>query len=296
MTMFAVVCLTLLGGMAIMPEFSEPITNDPDPDGTDQLDPVNPSDFLDILIEYGDETDQDMLGTAGMDRIFGDLGDDYLAGFDGDDELIGGQGDDTVLGGAGNDTLAGQDGHDELQGDGGSDILNGGFGNDTSLAGSGDDIATGGQGNDIADGGQGNDALHGNDGDDTLLGGIGHDSLFGGAGDDIVYGDDDADTDYLNGGQGNDQLHMGENDIASGGSGSDVFYHTTQSGTAEITDFDPNVDRIVLSAQYTELPDIQIIKHKQGCYGVILNDTACLTVHSSAPLSADMIELRTTSA
>ena len=129
-----------------------------------------------------------------------------------------------------------------------------------------------------------------------MLGGIGHDSLFGGAGDDIVYGDDDADTDYLNGGQGNDQLHMGENDIASGGSGSDVFYHTTQSGTAEITDFDPNVDRIVLSAQYTELPDIQIIKHKQGCYGVILNDTACLTVHSSAPLSADMIELRTTSA
>ena len=52
MTMFAVVCLTLLGGMAIMPEYSEPITNDPDPDGTDQLDPVNPSYFLDILIEY----------------------------------------------------------------------------------------------------------------------------------------------------------------------------------------------------------------------------------------------------
>ena len=191
------------------------------------------SDFLEIHIELGDETDQDMLGTAGMDRIFGDLGDDYLAGFDGDDELIGGQGDDTVLSGAGND---------------------------------------------------------------TLLGGIGQDSLFGGAGDDIVYGDDDTDTDYLNGGQGNDQLQMGENDIASGGSGSDVFYHTTQFGMAEVTDFDPNVDRIVLSAQYTELPDIQIIKHKQGCYGVILNDTACLTVHSSAPLSADMIELRTTSA
>ncbi len=53
----------------------------------------------------------------------------------------------------------------------------------------------------------------------------GHD-MFGGAGDDIVYGDDDAETDYLNGGQGNDQLHMGENDIASGGSGS-VFYHHT---------------------------------------------------------------------
>jgi len=233
MTMFAVVCLTLLGGLAIMPEYSEPITTDPDPEGTDQLDPVDISDFLEIHIELGDETDQDMLGTASMDRIFGDLGDDYLAGFDGDDELIGGQGDDTVLSGAGND---------------------------------------------------------------TLLGGIGQDSLFGGAGDDIVYGDDDTETDYLNGGQGNDQLQMGENDIASGGSGSDVFYHTTQFGMAEVTDFDPNVDRIVLSAQYTELPDIQIIEHKQGCYGVMLNDTACLTVHSSAPLSADMIELRTTSA
>src|SRR5210317_399011 len=114
MTMFAVVCLTLLGGMAIMPEYSEPITNDPDPDGTDQLDPVNPSDFLDILIEYGDETDQDMHGTAGMDRIFGDLGDDYLAGFDGDDELIGGQGNDALHGNDGDDTLMGGIGRDSL--------------------------------------------------------------------------------------------------------------------------------------------------------------------------------------
>jgi Ca2+-binding RTX toxin-like protein len=56
---------------------------------------------------------------------------------------------------------------------------------------------------------------------------------------------------------------MGGNDIASGGAGSDVFYHTTQSGTAEITDFDPSVDRIVLLAQYTEFPDIQIVEHKQ---------------------------------
>jgi len=164
------------------------------------------------------------------------------------------------------------------------------------IAGSGDDTATGGQGNDNVAGGLGNDALHGNDGDDTLLGGQGHDRLFGGAGNDNIYGDDDTETDYLNGGQGNDQLHMGGNDIASGGAGSDVFYHTTQSGTAEITDFDPSVDRIVLLAQYTELPDIQIVEHKQGCYGVMLDNTPCLTVHSSAPLSADMIDLRTTPA
>jgi len=154
----------------------------------------------------------------------------------------------------------------------------------------------GGQGNDNVAGGLGNDALHGNDGDDTLLGGQGHDRLFGGAGNDNIYGDDDTETDYLNGGQGNDQLHMGGHDIASGGAGSDVFYHTTQSGTAEITDFDPSVDRIVLLAQYTELPDIQIVEHKQGCYGVMLDNTPCLTVHSSAPLSADMIDLRTTPA
>ena len=55
-------------------------------------------------------------------------------------QIIGSIGIDTLYGGDGNDNIAGDDGNDTLSGDNGNDIL---------MGGSGSDVLTGGSGNDI---------------------------------------------------------------------------------------------------------------------------------------------------
>ncbi len=88
------------------------------------------------------------------------------------------------------------------------------------------------------------DTLNGNGGNDTLNGLGGNDTINGGAGNDI-----------LNGGDGDDRLIGGTGvDTLTGGAGRDTFVWTTaaESGTGtsrdSITDFQPGVDKIDLSA------------------------------------------------
>ncbi|MBD2337823.1 calcium-binding protein [Calothrix sp. FACHB-156] len=86
----------------------------------------------------------------------------------------------------------------------------------------------GGKGDDTLSGGSGNDALEGGDGNDRLYGDVGNDVLLGGDGDD-----------WLVGGEGRDFL--------TGGSNSDRFYLTGTGEFDTIIDFNPGVDKIVIS-------------------------------------------------
>ncbi|ODP36470.1 right-handed parallel beta-helix repeat-containing protein [Sphingomonas turrisvirgatae] len=97
-------------------------------------------------------------------------------GNDLDNRIVGSDGVDHIHGGAGNDNLMGQ---------GGNDFLYGGDGDDTLNGGSGDDWLEGGVGADMLQGGEGDDWLFGGDGDDTLEGGVGNDVMSGGAGKDM---------------------------------------------------------------------------------------------------------------
>ena len=102
----------------------------------------------------GDDTDEEIIGTATRDYIDA------------------GHGNDSILGGAGNDTLHGNLGADEIVDVQGADQLFGGYGND--LLGSIDTI---GSGADLLDGGANSDTLIGDAGD-TMIGGSGEDDYF----------------------------------------------------------------------------------------------------------------------
>ena len=161
--------------------------------------------------------------------------------------LTGDNGDNTLTGGPGDDTLDGRQGNDSLSGGDGDDVITGGnqgnaaSANDTLSGGAGNDSLSGEHGADSLDGGSGADTLLGGDGGDTLLGGAGADSLSGGAGADSLSGQGGTDT--LSGGQGADTL--------SGGAAGDanVFVYGAASDAPDtITDFQPGVDKIDLSA------------------------------------------------
>jgi predicted extracellular nuclease len=116
----------------------------------------------------------------------------------------------TTSGGNAAENLSGSAGEDKIYGNGGNDAL------------------SGGDGADFLSGAVGNDTLNGDNGRDTLLGGTGNDSLKGGAGDD-----------YLSGDVGTDTL--------TGGLGADTFVFGQVGGKDLITDFDTNVDRVLLA-------------------------------------------------
>lgn len=145
------------------------------------------------------------------------------------------------------------------------DTIFGRFGNDVIRADDVDTIAFGFGGNDRIFGGDGFDSLFGGKGDDKLFGGRGNDNLYGGRGNDVLHGDSGRNTekgtdfgsDNLVGGKGNDRLYVGDgNDTLTGGAGKDSFHFKWQdpmialaAGTgrafATITDFDPDMDRLV---------------------------------------------------
>jgi Ca2+-binding RTX toxin-like protein len=93
-------------------------------------------------------------------------------------------------------------------------------------------------GTDNIDGtGNGQDNLvKGNSGENVLTGGEGNDVLIGGAGDDILRGDDG--IDFLKGGIGDDTL--------TGGGEADRFVFRDGDGADTISDFQNDLDRIVL--------------------------------------------------
>ncbi|SDH09398.1 calcium-binding protein [Alloyangia pacifica] len=207
-------------------------------------------------------------GTSLTDMLAGGAGADLIDGQEGDDELRGGDGADTLLGGPGNDTLHGDAGGDVLRGGAGNDLLFAHDGGGVLDGGMGDDVLQGGLGADDLTGGAGQDALHGREGADTLIGGRGVDTLFGGAGGDTLSGvvlnagGSDVDgTDYLNGGAGDDLLWIGRGDVVSGGDGADSFLlgdWIAGGEAAELMDFDPQQDQIVVVWSGAEAPVLEL--------------------------------------
>jgi len=175
------------------------------------------SDMNNLLGTSGAQSDDNVIGSIGVDGLYGDLGNDYLEGRAGNDLLIGGRGQDRLNGGADDDILLGDvvsgtqgilglafgasgQTYAALGGDYLPTVQGLGWGvevdslNNVVLNGVGGGYPAGGGGEaDVLDGGDGNDVLIGNDGDDQLLGGNGDDRLNGGAGDDSLLGGDGAD-------------------------------------------------------------------------------------------------------
>jgi Ca2+-binding RTX toxin-like protein len=137
----------------------------------------------------------------------------------GDNTFVGTDADDSVLGQGGNDTISGEGGADDIEGN------------------TGDDFISGGSGNDILAGGSDTDTIFGGDGDDILS----SDRL-----------DEDADwsrgeDEILQGGAGDDQLYFSDGDEAIGGIGADTFGMIfSDEGSAQISDFNPEEDNVVL--------------------------------------------------
>ena len=151
----------------------------------------------------GDDGDDGIEGSSGVDNLNGGVGDDRISGGDGKDVLDGGTGlgmaGDTVdysyLGFGQNLTLS--LGAIDNNGNVAATISKvAGSTTDVDTVknfenitgGGGDDKLTGNAGSNVIDGGNGNDTLAGGGGDDTLVGGGGADTLSGGAGADILDG------------------------------------------------------------------------------------------------------------
>ncbi|MFZ1467440.1 MAG: calcium-binding protein [Paracoccaceae bacterium] len=197
---------------------------------------------------------------TGSDILLGTEGVNKLYGFGGDDQIDGRGGDDLIYGGAGNDTLTGGAGNDRVQDGAGDDIVYLGDGNDHVRVGGGVDAFYGGAGvdyisyydssngvnldleantasgswavNDIVDGFEG--ASGSNTGNDVLLGTAGVNRLYGFGGNDQLNGR--AGNDFLDGGAGNDTL--------TGGSGADQFEFNSGEGNDRVTDFEDNIDTL----------------------------------------------------
>ena len=175
----------------------------------------------------------------GIDTL---IGFENIISADGADRLTGNALANTLISGNGNDSLYGGDGNDTLRGDLGNDLMSGGNGVDTVLFLGSTAIrvdlqlsagqATG-QGTDTFAGienvstGSGNDLLIGNAAGNVLNTGFGNDNLFGGGG-----------TDRLVGAAGTD--------IMTGGSGTDFFEFGRNFDNDRISDFQNDVDTIIL--------------------------------------------------
>jgi Ca2+-binding RTX toxin-like protein len=133
---------------------------------------IDPTDFS------GDGLD--LIGTDGLDQLFGTEGSEFIDAGNSDDNVFGKGGNDLIDAGAGQDIIDAGQGDDSVIGGYGNDIISGGLGNDFLEAGSGDDEILGDDGDDIINGGAGND---------TVNGGVGNDSVYGGAGSDLLLGD-----------------------------------------------------------------------------------------------------------
>lgn len=251
------------------------------------------------LILPGDSGDNVLQGGDGNDQIGGYEGDDILRGRDGDDGLYGADGDDILSGGAGDDTLHGEYGDDTLRGGDGDDMMFGHYGADDLRGGDGDDEMHGGQDDDTLHGGKGDDALHGSDGDDTLAGGAGQDTLFGGVGDDTLTGADDGNTsDFLNGGGGNDTILAGAGDVVTGGDGADTIgldHRIAGAGTADLMDFDPAEDRLLVIWDTTGNPDpdIEVLDDPDdpGLSHIVIDGIEIALVRGGGVVSVDDILL-----
>ena len=131
-----------------------------------------------------------LTGTAAGERLEGATGSDDIDGAGGNDTIVGGAGHDLLRGGDADDTISGDLGNDRLEGGGGADVLGGGSGTDQVHGGEGDDRLTSSAG--------ATDELHGEAGNDTLI--------------------------VAHSGGGNPSTTYGDQVLASGGIGNDIFF------------------------------------------------------------------------
>jgi Ca2+-binding RTX toxin-like protein len=293
----------ILGGSvhADHPELSmdEGVAPEDDPAVSDDL-PDEPDPDMDLSGGDGDDV---LSGGGGADSVAGGAGNDLLGGRDGADLIEGGSGDDQINGGAGNDSLHGGAGNDGIDGEDGDDLLLGGAGDDRLAGHAGDDSLSGDAGADSLMGGAGRDALDGGDdddwltggfGDDLLAGGFGSDTLDGNDGDDTLWGDDDDEADFLNGGLGDDLLMLGGNDYGTGNEGADIFALGVGNGVAQITDFNPAEDEIMVIYDMAMHPDPVItLEQDEGSSDVtvLLDGMPLALVQGGAGLAAGQIRL-----
>jgi Ca2+-binding RTX toxin-like protein len=161
---------------------------------------------------YGTDGVNVLSGRGGRDFLFGYEGADVLAGGDENDHLDGGSSADAMIGGDGNDGYVVDDAGDlvtENAGEGadfvdswvtytlGANVENLDLRGETAMDGtgngldnfiggnSGNNVLTGSAGNDVFDGEGGADTILGGADNDTIDGGLGADSMVGGSGDDM---------------------------------------------------------------------------------------------------------------
>lgn len=150
----------------------------------------------------GNNSANNLIGTAFADNIDARGGNDFVDAGDGDDYVNGGNGNDTVKGGRGNDLLFGGANNDRLNGGEDNDQLDGGTGTDWADFDGGAavtvDLVAGtafGQGNDTLFnienvlGSSFNDTIKGNGFNNRLDGGDGNDTFIASLGSDIIRGD-----------------------------------------------------------------------------------------------------------
>lgn len=132
--------------------------------------------------------------------------------------------------------LKGSDDVDMIDGTTNQDMINGFNGNDQISGKEDSDYIWGGFGDDVINGDNGDDEIYGGPDNDILSGNAGHDRVFGGTGNDQLFGN--TGNDLLRGGIGND--------ILTGGERIDYFVLAPGEGTDTITDFEVNVDQLLL--------------------------------------------------
>ena len=239
--------------------------------------------LLDVDAMIPAETPVEIFGNNGNNDIVGTELDEIIDGRGGNDLLNGGQGNDELIGGGGSDTLIGGSGDDELMGGSGNDILNPGTGFDAIYGGDGyDTVQISGNSSDYEFGilDNGKYEIIGRDGsvahintdveeihflydsvsffpdditrivnspsvdanvveapdvDTTLLGGSGDDVLRGGSGNDIFNSGTGFDTIF--GGEGYDTVQIS-------GNSSDYEFGIQANGQYEITGTDGSVAHI----------------------------------------------------
>lgn len=179
------------------------------------------------------------------------------------------EGDLIIAGTEEADVLTGQDGDDQINGYGADDAIDGGAGNDVLLAG---------------------------DGADTVSGGAGEDVLFGGDGDDILTGEEEDDAvDFLNGGAGEDTILADSGDIVTGGDGADEIIVTPEAEDEAVTvmDFQPGQDKLFVSWDGAEDPDIQIETdaENENLTHVLIDGQDVAQLLGAEGLTADDIQL-----